>query len=97
MTTASKRTLFNLGQIVITANAASTLTPSDILLGILRHASGDWGTICPDDAALNDEAVVACDRILSSYRTEGRTLDHHRGGPLGDDNPHARRLLRRRA
>lgn len=74
MTTASKRTLFNLGQIVITANAASTLTPSDILLGILRHSSGDWGTICPDDAALNDEAVVAGDRILSSYGTEGRTF-----------------------
>lgn len=74
MTTASKRSLFNLGQVVITANAANILTPSDILLGILRHASGDWGTICPDDAALNDEAVVACDRILSSYGTEDRTF-----------------------
>lgn len=74
MTTASKRSLFNLGQVVITANAANILTPSDILLGILRHASGDWGTICPDDAALNDEAVTTGDRILSAYGTEERSF-----------------------
>lgn len=74
MTTASKRSLFNLGQVVITANAANILTPSDILLGILRHASGDWGTICPDDAALNDEAVTTGDRILSAYGLEERSF-----------------------
>lgn len=74
MTTISKRRLCDLGQIVITANAARILTPSDILLGILRHSSGDWGTICPEDAALNDDAITAGDRILSSYRADNRTF-----------------------
>jgi hypothetical protein len=74
MTTASKRTLFNLGQIVIAANAAVVLEPLDILYGILRHASGDWGTICPHDAALNDEAITAGDRIVSAYGTEERSF-----------------------
>ena len=74
MTTTSKQRLFDLGQIVISANAANILTPSDILLGILRHSSGDWGTICTDDAALNDEAITAGERILSSYGADDRTF-----------------------
>ena len=73
MTTTLTTTQFKLGQIVITANAASQLSVSEILIGILRHASCDWGDICPDDAAQNDEAVATGDRILSSYGTDDRT------------------------
>ena len=32
-----------------------------------RHVSGDWGCVCPEDAATNDEAVREGNRILSAY------------------------------
>lgn len=58
---------FPLGQIVITAHARQRLTDEEINEGIRRHSSGDWGTICPDDAALNDEALQTGDRLLSAF------------------------------
>ena len=47
------------GQIVATPGALSLLeqhgvSPDTILR---RHLAGDWGCVCSDDAALNDEAV----------------------------------------
>lgn len=32
------------------------------------HATGDWGDVCSDDAAANDDAVRTGTRLLSSYR-----------------------------
>ncbi|MBN8927619.1 MAG: hypothetical protein J0H19_13455, partial [Rhodospirillales bacterium] len=32
-----------------------------------RHVSGDWGCVCDEDKALNDEAVELGNRILSAY------------------------------
>ena len=57
------------GQIVATPGALALLTqhgvsPNTILR---RHLAGDWGTLCSDDAALNDEALRDGSRILSSY------------------------------
>lgn len=57
------------GQIVATPGALALLEqhgvkPDTILR---RHLSGDWGTVCSDDAALNDEALRDGSRILSSY------------------------------
>lgn len=62
---------FPLGQIVITSNALATLTPEAINDGLRRHASGDWGNICPDDAEQNNEALQIGERLLSAYG-EGR-------------------------
>lgn len=40
-----------------------------------RHLSGDWGDLCEDDKALNDEAVCHGDeRILSAYEKDGRKI-----------------------
>ena len=61
------QTKFPLGQIVITSNAASVLTHEEINDGLRRHTSGDWGMVCSEDAALNDEALVNGDRLLSAY------------------------------
>ncbi len=69
MITIASSTKFPLGQIVITTNAMRQLAPRDIQDGLRRHADGDWGNICPDDAALNDEALTVGDRLLSSYGT----------------------------
>lgn len=34
---------------------------------IARHQSGDWGDCCPDDAALNDAALLDGSRVFSVY------------------------------
>jgi hypothetical protein len=66
--------LFLLGQVVITPNALRTLTPEQINDSLRRHAGGDWGDICPDDAAMNDEAVAIGERLLSSYGKSGNVF-----------------------
>jgi hypothetical protein len=38
-----------------------------VMVCMHRHLSGDWGDLDPDDAAENDRAVAAGDRILSAY------------------------------
>ena len=32
-----------------------------------RHQSGDWGNVCAEDWATNDDAIKNGDRIISSY------------------------------
>jgi hypothetical protein len=38
---------FPLGQKVITANASLRLSTEEVLTALCRHASGDWGDLCP--------------------------------------------------
>ena len=56
-----------LGEIVITANARSILTSSEIKEAMQRHAEGDWGNVCEDDAQLNCQALEDGYRLLSAY------------------------------
>lgn len=63
--------MFHLGQVVATPGALEALTdsgqsPADFLR---RHAKGDWGEVCREDAHLNDEAIREGSRILSAYQT----------------------------
>jgi hypothetical protein len=58
---------FPLGQVVITANAEATLDPADVQQGLSRHASGDWGEVCPDDARTNADALKHGNRLMSVY------------------------------
>ena len=67
-------TRFPLGQIVATANALATLDPQAIAEGLQRHAQGDWGNVCPEDAEQNTEALQHGDRLLSAYGTGPRTF-----------------------
>lgn len=61
------------GQIVATPRGRPLeqhgVSPDTILR---RHLSGDWGTPCSDDVALNDEALRDGSRILSSYESRER-------------------------
>ena len=62
---------FALGQILATPGALEALqesgqTPQFFLA---RHVRGDWGEVCPEDAQLNDQALVDGSRLLSAYRT----------------------------
>ncbi len=61
------RPKFPLGQIVITANAQAQLDPEDVQQGLSRHAGGDWGEVCPEDARSNSEALKHNHRLLSVY------------------------------
>jgi hypothetical protein len=58
---------FPLGQVVITANASLRLSTEEVLSGLRRHASGDWGDLCPEDTLANDNALHDGDRLLSAY------------------------------
>jgi hypothetical protein len=62
---------FPLGQVVATPGALEALQESgqtpDFFLA--KHLQGDWGEVCPDDARLNDQALIDGSRLLSAYRT----------------------------
>jgi len=63
------RPAFPLGQIVITTNAKATLDPADVQQGLSRHAKGDWGDVCPEDARENELSLKEGFRLLSVYRS----------------------------
>lgn len=67
----SAKPKFPLGQILATPGAIEALQQSDQLPGefLARHVAGDWGEVCADDKALNDESLIDGSRILSAYRT----------------------------
>jgi hypothetical protein len=58
---------FPLGQIVATRGAHEALSPAELAEAIRRHASGDWGEVCPEDAEENELSVREGFRILSAY------------------------------
>ena len=42
-------------------------TPDHLLQCLTRHGQGDWGSVCVEDAATNNEALQEGLRILSAY------------------------------
>ena len=63
---------FPLGQVAITANASLRLSTEEVMAALCRHASGDWGDLCPEDTLANTLALRDGDRLLSAYG-EGAT------------------------
>ena len=64
---------FDLGQLMITPNALSTIAPPEIATALSRHLQGDWGDCCPDDRAANDAALLEGSRLFSVYHTANGT------------------------
>jgi len=68
---------FKLGKTVATPGALDALSKSNQSPQsfLERHIMGDWGNVCKEDAALNNEAVAyegnmdKQQRVLSSYKT----------------------------
>jgi hypothetical protein len=58
---------FPLGQVAVTSNASLRLSTEEVLTGLRRHASGDWGDLGPDDTLSNNTALLRGDRLLSVY------------------------------
>ena len=56
-----------LGQVAITANASLRLTTEEVLTALRRHASRDWGDLCPEDTLANDTALRQGGRLFSAY------------------------------
>lgn len=61
------------GQLVATQGAVMQIEAEDVAKALIRHQSGDWGDVCPEDWAANDGALATGGRLLSSYRTAGGT------------------------
>ena len=67
----ARHPLFPIGLVVATPGALDVLqrsgeSPASFLT---RHVTGDWGDLCEDDRAANEEALRVVARLLSSYRT----------------------------
>ena len=58
---------FELGDLVITANAARELLHIEVLITLARHQAGDWGELCEEDRAENERALEHGNRIFSVY------------------------------
>jgi hypothetical protein len=65
------KTLFPLGETVITIGAKEALAESNQLPNefLAKHQIGDWGTVGKDDWQENDLSVKEGFRILSAYKT----------------------------
>ena len=59
---------FYTGQIVITPGASSKLSQDDVLGGLIRHMSGDWGELDEHDWKENEAALEHGFRLFSQYR-----------------------------
>ena len=64
---------FSFGQAVITSNARARLHAEDVYQALGRHARGDWGEVCPEDAKENDDALLEGCRLLSAYTDRNGT------------------------
>ena len=58
---------FELGQLVCTRGALDACSPEHLSECLNRHASRDWGAVCAEDAASNEEALKLGLRVLSAY------------------------------
>lgn len=63
---------FPLGQLVQTRGVAERRFTNNkfdehVRKSLSRYMQGDWGELCLDDKAQNDEALESGDRILASY------------------------------
>jgi hypothetical protein len=62
---------FPLGELVITTNAAEKLNAIQAFTLLVRHESGDWGEVCEEDRATNEQALQDGSRLFSVYELEG--------------------------
>lgn len=67
--TTAQPPLFELGQLCYTPGAQDVMlryqvNPFQLLT---RHVTGDWGDLCKEDAAANNEALQDGTRIFSAY------------------------------
>lgn len=55
------------GRLVATPGALKAVGQDRLSACLMRHLSGDWGNLDPEDKAANDRAAAGGGRILSAY------------------------------
>jgi hypothetical protein len=73
MTEQMRPAKFGIGHIVATPNALAHMNRDDILQGLKRHQSGDWGDVDEHDRSPNDQSLVDGTRLLSVYHAANGT------------------------
>lgn len=58
---------FPLGLLSVSRNALHSVDRLDLLRGVERHASGDWGDVCEADREENELSLHEGFRLLSVY------------------------------
>jgi hypothetical protein len=66
---------FSLGQLLATPGALEAIDQAGQVVAefLDRHAHGDWGELCDEDAQANCQALTDGSRLLSVYRTSKGT------------------------
>ena len=90
--------LFPAGRVVATPGALALLeqvnkSPVEFLS---RHFRGDWGDLCSEDKTENELSLKHgfSDLEQLSHQRNGKALDHHGSGPVGDHTALAYRVLK---
>jgi hypothetical protein len=65
---------FKTGQIVGTPGATETFEVPFMARCLARHVEGDWGDVDTHDKAANEDALKDGSRLMSVYKSEGKTL-----------------------
>ncbi len=67
--------LFRPGRLLVASDALTALRVNGIpaVSVLLRHVSGDWGTVSDDDRKQNDLSIVAGLRLISLYHLPDQT------------------------
>lgn len=62
--------MFDLGRLLITPAALQALTDAHVGAWsfLVRHITGDWGDLDPEDQMANNKALYDGLRVLSAYR-----------------------------
>lgn len=68
-TASSLQPKFSLGRVLATPVALERIPEEEIVAAIHRHHRGDWGVVCPEDAAANNEALTVGERLFSAYES----------------------------
>ena len=58
---------FPLGQVVATPGVIAAIPNAEMMRTLARHARGDWGELCPEDAQENELSLRKGFRLLSAY------------------------------
>lgn len=64
---------FELGQLLMTPGVEESVPPSEMMLAMRRHARGDWGDLCAEDRATNEQSLIDGLRLVSVYSTKAGT------------------------
>lgn len=68
-----KRSLFPLGEMVVTRGAMAELTQAEVLSAFVRHSQGDWGDLCNEDKHENKFGLQHGFRLVSRYQSGNGT------------------------